>query len=311
MARILRMTAYLLSLLVVGETWGAEAPPPGRYPEYDAPAILDFARHLVEKKEYFRAYTELKRLNSYYPGFIPPERLYAANLYLLYRGNRYADLIGLEHPKSGALSPCIGALFTSDARAASSGFDYPDEPLVRCAAGALSPDLGLMAFKRLYIHALMNRNADRAGALLVAAEKNLGEIIRPAKYRELAVRAGDTLDRTRSPALAALCGIAPGMGYVYAGNTATGILAFAAVTVLGVLTGLSYSTDNKPLAIFIGMGTAFFYGGSMIGGYREAVSYNRFLRGRAAGDLSEALELDRDRDLLYQRYGLPDVGPRR
>ena len=42
--------------------------------DYSAENIQKFITHLISKDEYYRAYVELQRLNSYYPGFLPDNK---------------------------------------------------------------------------------------------------------------------------------------------------------------------------------------------------------------------------------------------
>ncbi len=292
----------MLCVLLPGTLY-AEIKDAPRPSEYDAPAILDFTRHLISRKEYFRAYTELKRLGSFYPEYIPRGRFHVTRLYLLYRGNQFSDLLEITPPADPGHTQCIDALFKADVLIERTYYQKAENILAVCD-GASDRQLLFMSFKRRILDALLQNNYPEAGDLVTKAEKDFSDDIASGKYRELVKYAENGHGKEKHPLLGAACGAVPGMGYIYAGNTPTGVIALIAVSALGGLAYLSYTTRNKPLAVFFGIGTAFFYTGGMIGGYRETVSYNERLKGGIKETLMERMEIDADRDILFRRYGI-------
>jgi hypothetical protein len=298
---------FLLSLTVHAEPAGraANAAVP---PEFSPDAILRFTRFLIEKEEYYRAFTELQRLHSFHPGYIGEESRYATELYLLYQGKQYNEVLARRPPAAGERVQCIDAVFKADA--------YLTGPDLEPAGKALEPyrefgpdmELRSMVSRRLFLTSLMLGQLDRARSLLGAWDEPGPGGPSMERYRELLAYAGKKHALFKRPATAALLGIAPGMGYVYAGNGSTGFIALAVVSALSGLTYLAWTTDNKPLAIFFCLGATFFYGGSIIGGYREAVGFNRWLGDRMKEDLSEGLNLEKDRQRLYDRFGIAHGG---
>jgi hypothetical protein len=105
----------------------------------------------------------------------------------------------------------------------------------------------------------------------------------------------------RNPLLAAGTGLVPGAGYMYAGNTATGV--FAAI-VTGLCAGYGYwawKNDLRPLAMTGFAVGAAFYGGSILGGYREALWRNRQQQISATEELARTLGFHQDYLNEYDR----------
>ena len=94
------------------------------------------------------------------------------------------------------------------------------------------------------------------------------------------------------------------MGYAYAGNRQNGAIAFIVVSVFSALTYFSFRTDNAPLGFVFGATATVFYGGSMVGAYREALRYNRSIGERVRETVLDELHPARDRDEIFQRYGI-------
>jgi hypothetical protein len=97
------------------------------------------------------------------------------------------------------------------------------------------------------------------------------------------------------------------MGYVYSGNTATGIIALTLISLMSGMTYAAWKTDVKPVAVLTGTISCFFYGGSIIGGYYEAQRYNRNIDENVINSIDTVMDYDTDYRLLYNKYGLGKV----
>lgn len=272
--------------------------------EYRYDEILGFARHCAANGEYYRAYVELQRLQSYYPSRVNHERLYAAGLYLQYGAGRYADIVSgvSAFPRSG--DRCVAAVFEADARIAISDYGGARDIASGYAYNSDEPLLAAMHFKRLLLSSMLLFDIDGSRRMLCderinALNKNDLEL-----YATLVKYADSTAKSLKNPHIAAINGIIPGMGYAYSGNASTGIIAFLAVA---VLSGLAYGaavTDNGAMCVCFGLGATALYAGSVVGGWREAVRYNEARMRRYSETLVDDMNCGADRDALYRRYGM-------
>ncbi len=297
--RTLRLVCVLLLLSGGAGGAGLAQNAPGAHPDEYAPeAVLGFARSLVSKREFYRAYVEIQRLDAFHPGFIPPEKSHITSLYLMYRGANLDGVLARTLTGTGKPARCADALFKSDVYLAR--FDYAS------AAGILVPEmcegtgsLRAMRQKRLFLASVL----DPAGAAPRWKDLDLSGID-TSEWEELARYAQGARDKERSPRVAMALGLFPGLGYSHAGNTATGIMAGVVIGVLAGLTYFAFRTENRPLGILFGIGATVFYGGSIVGGYREALRNNAALRGQTLERLVEDLKLDRDREAIFADYGI-------
>lgn len=141
-------------------------------------------------------------------------------------------------------------------------------------------------FKRLFLSYLIQNKIKEAGNLLKSAssdKKNIADNFEEfkikfneagslknmdlKKFDDILLYSKENRDSIKNVKLSLLLGIIPGCGYVYSGNTATGVVAFLVVSVFSALTYFSFKTDNKPVGIFLGAAATFFYAGSVMGGY--------------------------------------------
>ncbi len=272
---------------------------------YSANAVLGFTRHLISKKEYYRAHAELMRLLSYYPGAITAERAYTTELFLLFYGGRYDD-VNRTRPPGDHAGWCIDAIFKADSRFASGEYKKALALADEGRAMPCSPDLAHILGKRAFASALLAGGFESAERTAEEKQFSAAGEFDPSHYARLVATARRMQSSYKNPVYAAALGLLPGLGYAYAGDVPTGIIAFLSFSVLGALAAGSYLTDNKPLAFFFGLGATLVCGGSVLGGYRQALRYNqaqsRDLRERLEGDLS----LDADRQRIFRRYGISD-----
>lgn len=298
------IAAGVVALLVCAPVApAAGATPDPLKSEYGADAVLGFARHLARRGEYFRAYSELSRLKSYYPGHIDESRLEVSELYLLYGGGQYAAILDMVRSADRPVT-CPGRIFAADAAIALGAYD---QSLETCS---ISPRKDCDSFldsalrRRAVISLIMLNRLEDAMRLERSSSPRAEGGFDPATYEALGAYARDGLAARRSPGTALALGAVPGLGYAYAGNRQNGVIAFIVVSAFSALTYFSFRTDNAPLGFVFGATAAVFYGGSIVGAYRETRRYNRSIEQRIRESVYEELAPGDDRDEIFRRYGI-------
>ncbi len=268
--------------------------------EYRPEKILGFTKYLIANKEYYRAYVELNRLSAYYPGYLNPSSLYTSENYLLFKGRRYKEIINKKSILNDPKTACIGRIFMIDAQLHLNNYI--------AAKGMLGPDIDCSAeintflWKRRLISHLLLNEPDKAFDMIHGIpansdidKKRFGEIIADSKERSKSLV---------NPYYSLFAGVIPGMGYVHAGNRPTGIVAFIAISIFSAVTYFAFKTDNKPIGVLAGSATAFFYTGSILGGYLTAKKNNKQTMDNLRDFLFEDMNLEKDRDRIFNDYGL-------
>jgi hypothetical protein len=269
---------------------------------YSPENILAFTRFLIGKGEYYRALVELKRLNSYHPGFISPAAFHVTELYLLSKGKQFPDILVAMLPAGDPALAAADLVFKSDAaigaydgarlEALVSSWQYGADPFFdRC-----------LKKRRLYASLLSGRHDAAAG---ICGPPGAPEY---AACRELVGWARGGLPGAKQPWLAAVLGLVPGAGYLYSGEIATGVFAFLLIAADAVLTYFAFRTRNDVIGYFSGAVGGLFYAGSIAGGYFAARRYNETRFETAGRSLSRRLELEGDRDEIFNRYGIGSDG---
>ncbi len=301
--RYLAILPCVIALAVSGAVLSAPQRPAKVPAEYRPDAILSFTKNLIASGEYYRAYGEIARLRALHPGAVEPARLHATELYLLFMGERYSALRQMRPPVGRDIG-VMDALFRVDSYFAQRDYSAADA-LLRREKSIYGLDAGTdeSFVKRLIAADIMLARRD---AMREIADERLTAIngVDVSKYRELMQYSGERLDALKSPAAAVACGIIPGMGYVYADRTGTGVLALIVVTVFSTLTYFAFNTHNEHIGVFTGAIAGFFYGGSILGGYMETKKYNRELMESLLGTVSDELRFEYDRNELYRRHGI-------
>lgn len=265
--------------------------------DYSPEKILSFTGYLVEKGEYFRAWAELRRLQSYYPGYISGEKFNVTALYLLYKGKRYNEI---PEYMPGKEPGCAESLIITDSFIMlgdyTAGLALIEKYSVICSDD-LFPDA--YSRRRAYIPLVTGEMySDGAGTM----KPELSGYMELVQYRDR------MYDSRKSPGLAALLGLFPGAGYIYAGDDGTGFVAMTVIAVFGGVAYGSYENGIEPLAILAGAVTLFFYGGNIAGGYLEAKKYNRNIDNMIEKKARTALDLDADIERIYIRFGISSNG---
>ena len=257
--------------------------------------ISGFITYLIYNREYYRASVEVERLMSYYPGYLTYTAYWASISYLMYKGEAYASIVEQEINYAGHdnLSGEIDAIFKIDSylklkkyseaqKSAENIFFSSDEFLNR-----------LIIKRGLYFSLYSNR--------CLTGENEVGGI---TEYNELLRYSRYIHDMKKDPWKGMVAGIIPGMGYVYAGESGTGIVAMIVIGLGTSITALSYGNGMDSFALLSGTVTSLFYGGSIIGGYRETLRYNNNLMERLDLRLQRDLEFDRDIDDIFIKFGI-------
>ncbi len=271
--------------------------------EYSAEAVLGFARQLARSGEYFRAYTELSRLKSYYPGHVEEARLRLSELYLLYGGGRYGAILAMVRA-SGTVVSCADRIFSADAAIALGEYGRSLDASTALPAEGCGPFIDSALRRRAFISLVLLNRIEEAKRLESPKPPLSDGGFDPAAHAELAKYAHDGFSARRSPCTALGLGAVPGMGYAYAGNRQNGIIAFIVVSTFSALTYFSFRTDNAPLGFVFGATAAVFYGGSIVGAYRETLRYNRSIEDRIRESVYEELRPGDDREEIFRRYGI-------
>lgn len=273
-------------------------PAPAAAGDYGPERILSFTRYLIARNQNYRALLELNRLQSYYPEYCAPVAFHVTGRYLLFRGERFAAILGSNPVAAGPLAGAADSLFRCDAAIALSDLPRLEAEIAAWPAG-VEPFLDLCLKKRrLYLYLMERRFADADVLIDAGAPADF------SAYRELVDRARAGISHEKKPWLAAVLGLMPGMGYVYSGDYGTGIFAFLLIAVDVILTYFAFRTGNEIIGYATGTIGCLFYAGSIAGGYIAARRFNTRQSDEATGSLAGALQLDRDREEMLIRHGL-------
>ncbi len=266
--------------------------------EYSAKGIAAFTRYLIGHKEYYRALVELKRLKSMAPDYLAPSVFTVTENYLLFHGKQYRDILGGPARESGQLPAGVGPLFRYDAAVALHDYKRA-ESILSSWSNVSEPYIDSCLKKRRLFSFLAARRYDEAAALCgVPSAPDY------SACRELIDQARAGFSNEKKPWLAAVLGIVPGMGYVYAGDYATGIFAFILITIDVIMTYFAFQTHNDIVGYFTGVIGGFFYAGSIAGGYIAAQRFNLGQKNSMGDSLSGKFHFDQDRDEIFNRHGI-------
>lgn len=257
--------------------------------EYSKTNILKFCDYLVKKQEFYRASVELQRYKNYYnydlitKQVIITETLlnyYNLNLYSEYNKNPDRNWMNIEKVVlcddfiNRKLYYKIESLINSDEFENTTGLEK-----------------SLLEKRLLIYNIIVGRNVYKISN----------------KFYKYESKKLDYLDKQKSPFLGLLSGVVPGMGYYYADQKATGIVAFVLIAALSTVSYYAYKTENKTISIFCGSISGLFYGGSIIGGYLQTKKYNEILENDLIRVLGEELNLKKDREDIYKKFGIGNL----
>lgn len=277
--------------------------------QYHPQSILGFTKRLISQKDYYRGYKELQRLNSFYPGYIREDIFYASEMFLLFQGKEYAEILQKKTNSDNCNVQLINIIFKTDVYLERS--EYRKADLMLNVGGCLdySHDLKMFIYKRRLVSNLLLNRIDETRKSLVE-ERNKIDKASFNKYKELIKYSDKNMQSLLNPFHSLFLGVVPGLGYIKAGDEATGIIAFILVSVLSALTYFSFSTDNKPVGIFFGAMTVTFYSGSIIGGYLASRRFNNRIRKNTKENIFYEMSLVDDREYILTNYGIFRAGKR-
>jgi len=257
--------------------------------EFTAEKIFLFTSYLIEAGEYERAKTELFRLKSFYPDFMSPEKYFVTYLYINYKSGHYGEILSFNIQDNLPYSK----IFFIDSYCKTGDFSKAAEVVYSTDYGKDKFWAEIFKKRKVYVDLLMKFDRDDTTPVYTYTD-----------FEELSHFSINITKEKKSPALGALLGIIPGMGYAYAGQGGTGVVAFTVVGLGGALTVGAHKNSLDALAILSGIATLFFYGGSIYGGYAETIRYNNSLRDRLIFNLEKELSLERDIDNIYLNFGI-------
>jgi hypothetical protein len=256
--------------------------------------ISSFTCSLIGSGEYYRAYVELLRLNSYYPAFIKTSVYSVTSNYLFYKSKNYNDLLELDLTKKGNDFFIPVSLFRVDSLIKVNR----KEEAVSVLRELYGRDDSLTYYdyliKRSVYLSLLSGNNKKDDEL-----KNLF-----SGYDELYNYSESVYQSRKSPYFGALAGLIPGMGYIYAGEKGTGIVSMIVIGAGSAISYGAYRSSFDSLAAISGVITFFFYGGSIAGGYMQSVKYNDRLIDTLEMRLNRELMPERDLEEIYFKFGL-------
>lgn len=275
--------------------------------EYKQNNILNFAKDLISQSEYYRAFVEIKRLNSFYPGFLSEIKIFTTESYLYFQSKKYDVILGKGD--TGALTPFrnpekknklieyIDKIFKFD-----SFINLESNNISEMLLNFLPceiKDFNHYFFKRELYWSLVKK---KYNLLKKIYKKYPG--IESDEYKNIINFAKSETGRYRSPALATILGLVPGLGYIYAGEIGTGIVSFLMISVCTVITYFAVTTGNEAIGVMVGAVGTFFYAGSMAGGYFAAKRYNRKINSYRDEFLKDELNFSKDRESIFEKYGI-------
>ena len=262
------------------------------YDDFTPEKISSFACGLIQNGEYYRAYVELLRLNSFYPSYISGPSFDITASYLFYKSKKYNDILESDYSKINENMLVPLSIFRIDSLLKLNRKNEADIELSKLFEIESYREYESYLYKRkVYISALMNKDYD----------KNREEFL---QYKELFEYSGSIHENMKKPFAGALAGIIPGMGYLYAGEKGTALVSIIIIGTGSAVTYASYKNEMSAFSVITGAITFFFYGGSIIGGYMQCKKNNEYLMDTLETKLERELMLDRDLDEVYVRFGL-------
>jgi len=259
--------------------------------EFTPEKISSFVCSLIDNGEYYRAYVELLRLNSFYPSYMNKQVYDVTANYLFYKSKKYHDLLKLDYGQKDLYIPV--SLFRIDSLIRLDKKDKAESELLKLyKSGTREEFIPYLKKRKLYLAVLNNKQDDPEFSDDTVA------------YEELFIFSKDIHQKQKTPAIGMLAGIMPGMGYIYAGETGTGIVSMIVIGAGCAVTYAAYRNGPQPLAVISGLITFFFYGGSIAGGYMQTVKYNSRLMETLELRLDRELMPEKDLDEIYFKFGL-------
>lgn len=287
-------TALLVLFVFIGQGSAENAVPLSEY--YSKKNLTGFFSRLVAKKEYYRAAHELRRLYSYHPDTFSLQSFVITEEFLLFRGGQFKAVPSVHLNYGVKPAPASGILYV-DSYLMRGDYKKAEEGILQWSS-VKDKELNVFFDKRKLFLSVMK------GA--TGAEEEFYKLVEAGSlngYPKLKSEGTALFESMKSPFLGAALGLVPGMGYVYGGETGTGIVSFIAVSLCATLSWLGFRYNTPSAGIFLGAVATFFYTGSIVGGYRLADRHNGLLRSRISRLATRELEMYRDQQRIYNRFG--------
>ena len=263
--------------------------------------ISSFTCSLIQNGEYYRAYVELLRLNSFYPSYISDLGFDITASYLFYKSKKYNDILEFDFNGIDENMVVPFSIFRIDSLFKLNRNDEAGVELSKLDETPGSKEYGNYLYKRkVYISALMNKGYDE-NMINKYYDINSEELLH---YRELFEYSGSVHENMKKPLYGALAGIIPGMGYLYAGEKGTALVSIIMIGTGSAVTYASYKNGMGAFSVITGAITFFFYGGSIVGGYMQCKKNNEYLMYMLETRLERELMLERDLNEVYLKFGL-------
>lgn len=262
------------------------------YDDFTPEKISSFTCSLIKSGEYYRAYVELLRINSYYPEYLPASVYTVTSNYLFYKSRRYNDLLDSDLKNIDRDIFIPASIFRVDSLIKLDRRREAESELTKLYESPDSKKYSDLLNKRSVYLSILNNSAE---------SKFRGN---NPEYEELFLYSDNIYKNRKNPYLGSFLGIVPGMGYVYAGEPGTGVVSMIIIGAGSAVTYASYRSGSGSLSLITGIITFFFYGGSIAGGYMQSVKYNDRLIDTLEMKLNRELMPERDLDEVYFKFGL-------
>ncbi len=279
-------------IIIISTTAYAEEAAP-LYDDFTPGKISSFTCSLAARGEYYRAYVELLRLKSFYPGYLTSPVFDITSNYLFYKGRRYQDLLNLENAKDNDDIVIPLSLYRIDSLIKLNRGGEAEAGLLKLYSRGDAGSYSAYLDKRSAYLSILNYNDE-----VFSRRDEL------KNYEELFAYSENIYRSRKKPYLGALAGVIPGMGFVYAGESGTGIVSMIVISIGSAFTYTAYRDGWDSMAVVSGAITFCFYGGSILGGYMQSSRYNDSLIQSLNMKLERELGMEKDLDEVYIKFGL-------
>jgi len=263
------------------------------YDDFTPNKISSFACSLIESGEYYRAYVELIRLKSYYPSAITSSAYDITSNYLFYKSKNYHDLLVFNSAEISDEIYIPLSLFKIDSYIKMKKNNDAELELIKLYERPDSKYYMEYLKKRSFYLSILNNQYDES----IIKDKF-------TEYKDLFIYSESIYEKRKNPFLGTLAGIIPGMGFVYAGESGTGIVSMIMIGLGSAVTYGSNRNDLDSVALISGVITFFFYGGSIAGGYMQTNRYNDRLMETLEMKVNRELMPEKDLEEIYFKFGL-------
>lgn len=278
--------------LVSAESARAAAP--------DASRAAAFARALSQEGDFYRAIGEYKRALFLDPE-APENVAWSLAIGEAYRAGEQPEAAAKAFEAVAAAHPEVKgpALLGAAQSYLAAGQGESATSRAREAAGALTDPGQVRTARYVEGWALLRTNRDEEAARAFALARGDGAVGQGAG-RLLRVLPQLEQLPSRSPTVAAVLGLVPGLGHLYIGEVGTAASALAWNGLFGWALYDAVREKRWSFAVVLGMFESMWYGGSIVGAMGGAHRFNRDARVNALEDL-EKVSSPKLPDELVQR----------